>query len=196
VLQKVTSFSRALLMGLAWATVWIPIGMIVGQRTVGEVEPEHIGGPLYAALVCGAIFSAMAGIASGRQRVVDLSWAQALAWAALSGLVAGSLWWVVRGDGSDARMLTLFAIVTFTSVLAGVAASRGYLGSMSGFQAAMLAMAVTGILAGTIPAVVPPEIGPAEQWLTFVVIAGLVVLTVLSASVSVLIARWMNARPL
>lgn len=37
----VTAISRAFMMGLAWATVWVPVGMLAGQRIVGELEPEH-----------------------------------------------------------------------------------------------------------------------------------------------------------
>ena len=54
-LAGVTTFSRALMMGLAWAAAWLPVGMIAGALLVGELEPEHIGGPLYAGIPCGAI---------------------------------------------------------------------------------------------------------------------------------------------
>ena len=41
-----TRFSRAALMGLAWAAVWIGAGVVLGPIYPGELEPEHIGGPL------------------------------------------------------------------------------------------------------------------------------------------------------
>jgi hypothetical protein len=91
--------SRAVVMGLAWAAAWIPVGVIAGFAIVGEAEPEHIGGPLYAGFLCGALFSAVAGIAADRRRLDELSLAQAGARGALSGLLVGVLPFVL-GEAS------------------------------------------------------------------------------------------------
>ena len=95
----VVRICRALMMGLAWAAVWVPIGAVAGRLIVGELEPEHIGGSLYPSFLGGAIFSAVAGIASGRRRLGELSLSRAGASGAVSGLLVGALPFVL-GDGS------------------------------------------------------------------------------------------------
>jgi hypothetical protein len=90
--------SRAVVMGLAWAAAWIPVGVLAGLVIVGEAEPEHIGGPLYAGFLCGALFAAVAGIAAGRRRLDELSVAQAGARGAVSGLLVGVLPFVLGGN--------------------------------------------------------------------------------------------------
>jgi hypothetical protein len=86
---------RAGLMGMAWAAAWVPVGSVVGWMIVGELEPEWIGGPLYAGFVCGAVFASVAGIAGGRRRLDEMSLTRAGARGAVSGLLVGSLWLVV-----------------------------------------------------------------------------------------------------
>jgi hypothetical protein len=84
-------------MGLAWALVWIGAGVVLGPIYAGELEPEHIGGPLYAGLIAGTLFSAVAGLASGRRRLEDLSPLRAGTYGALVGAVVGMLPFVI-GD--------------------------------------------------------------------------------------------------
>jgi len=98
-MKWVTRICRALMMGLAWAAVWIPVGVVAARFIVGELDPEHIGGPLYAGFLCGAIFAAVAGIASGRRRLGELSFSRAGASGAVGGLLGGALPFVL-GDGS------------------------------------------------------------------------------------------------
>lgn len=128
--------SRAVVMGLAWAAAWIPVGVIVGFMIVGEAEPEHIGGPLYAGFLCGALFSAVAGIAASRRRLDELSLTQAGAKGAVSGLLVGVLPFVL-GDSSGESFpwlwyvgviggLTLLSAMTAVgSVLLARTARRG-----------------------------------------------------------------------
>ena len=124
--RLVTRFSRAAMMGLAFVAAWLPIGVIAGPLYVGELEPEHIGGPLYTGLVCGTVFSVLAGITSGR-RLGDLSAYQAAAWGAMSGLFtgmlpfvlgAGGLLWVVTSSSQDGfeRFLPLFVMGGLTGL--------------------------------------------------------------------------------
>ena len=122
----VTRISRALMMGLAWAVVWVPVGAVAGRLIVGELEPEHIGGPLYAGFLCGAIFSAVAGIASGRRRLRELSFSQAGAWGAVSGLLVGVLPFVL-GDqhGSERPVWILPVVVTSSLTLMSAASAVG-----------------------------------------------------------------------
>jgi hypothetical protein len=119
----VTTISRALMMGLAWAAVWVPIGMVAGHRIVGELEPEHIGGPLYAGVLCGAIFSGLAGIASGRRRIRDFSFIRAAAWGALSGLLVGTLPFLLGDQKDTGRPLWILPVVVMSSMTAAGALS-------------------------------------------------------------------------
>jgi hypothetical protein len=68
-----TRVGRAAAMGLAWAFFWVPVVALASATVVGELELEHIGGPLYTGFACGAIFSALAGLASGRRTLERLS---------------------------------------------------------------------------------------------------------------------------
>lgn len=118
-----TRIGRTLMMGLAWAAAWVPVGMVVGTLIVGELEPEHIGGPLYAGFLCGAIFSVVAGIASGRRRLSELSASRAAGWGALSGLLVGALPFVLGGSQSSEPPLWIQLAVVIGSLTALSAAS-------------------------------------------------------------------------
>lgn len=86
-----TLLGRAGLMGLAWASCWLLPSMIAGSIYIGELEPEHIGGALYAGFPGGFLFSLLAGLASGRRRPENLSLALAAAYGAVSGAIIGAL---------------------------------------------------------------------------------------------------------
>src|SRR5262245_23718203 len=94
-----TPIGRALMMGFAWFGAWLFPSLIVGRIIVGELEPEMIGGPLYAGVFCGTVFSVLSGLASGRRRLEDMALTQAAAWGALTGVVAGMVLFLV-GDES------------------------------------------------------------------------------------------------
>lgn len=144
----ITRFSRAAMMGLAFAGAWLPIGVVGGPLYVGELEPEHLGGPLYAGFICGVVFFALAGIASGR-RLGEMSAYQAAAWGAVSGLFTGMLPFVLgEGHATDYEAVWSMAIVAISSMAAGMAASRRWLGALSPSRAAILAAVVSGVPAG------------------------------------------------
>jgi len=118
-MQKwMTCIGRALLMGLAWAAVWAPLGMIAGRLIAGELEPEHVGGSLYAGFLCGSIFSAVGGIASGRRRLDELSFSRAAAWGAVSGLLVGVLPFVLGDQTASERPLWVLPVVVISSMTA------------------------------------------------------------------------------
>ena len=114
--EWMTRIGRTLMMGLAWAVVWVPIGMVAGRLIVGELEPEHVGGPLYAGLLSGAMFAVVAGIASGRRRLDELSLSQAAAWGALSGLLIGVLPFVLGDQHGSDRPLWILPVVVIGSM--------------------------------------------------------------------------------
>src|SRR5687767_15577413 len=73
----ITRISRAAVMGLGWAFVWVVVGVVGAGLFLDELDPPHIGGPLYSGFVCGTLFSAVGGFASGRRRLEDMSLAGA-----------------------------------------------------------------------------------------------------------------------
>jgi hypothetical protein len=113
---------RTAVMGMGWAITWVPLGVLAGWLVVGEAEPEWIGGPLYAGFLCGTIFAAVAGFATGTRRLDNV----ALPWSALrgavSGLIGGTLfmlvviasdppkWWLIGG---------VTAVLTMASAITG-----------------------------------------------------------------------------
>jgi hypothetical protein len=117
---------RATIMGLAWAAVWAPVGALAGWLLVGELEPEHIGGPLYAGFVCGAIFAVVAGRAGGGGALDEMSLPRSGMVGALSGLVAGALWLTVVLLSDPPMWLfegTVVGGLTALSAISGVASA-------------------------------------------------------------------------
>jgi hypothetical protein len=189
-MEWVIRFSRAAMMGLAWAGAWVPVGAVAARLMVSELDPEHIGGPLYAGFLCGTVFSGLAGIASDRRRLYDLTPFGAAVWGAAGGLFTGMAPFVL-GEGhmgnQDAAWAS--AIVAISSVAAAIAAGRGLLGPLSSFKAAILAAVVSGVPAGVLPWIVGNQ-NTSQRFLPVAVMAVLSVLSALSAFVSVLVARW------
>jgi hypothetical protein len=119
---------RAAMMGLAWAAAWVPVGSLAGWLIVGELEPEWIGGPLYAGFLCGGIFSAVAGIAGNRRRLDEMPLPRAGVSGVMSGLLAGGLWLVVALLSNPPQWLLYGAVV----------GSLALLSAMSGVTSALL----------------------------------------------------------
>jgi len=110
----ITRTGRALLMGLAWAAVWVPAGAVVGSLMVGEMEPEHIGGSLYAGFLCGSVFSAVAGLASGRRRLAEFSYVRAAVLGAAGGLLVGALPFVLGDQHGTDRPLWILPVIVMS----------------------------------------------------------------------------------
>jgi hypothetical protein len=87
---------------------------------VGELEPEWIGGPLYAGFLCGAMFSAVAGIADGRRGLDEISLARSSTLGAVSGLLAGALWVVLVLASDPPQWLLEGAVVGSLTILSAV----------------------------------------------------------------------------
>ncbi len=187
--KSLTRISRAAMMGFAWAGVWIPIGALAARLIVGELDPPHIAGPLYAGFLCGTLFSGLAGIASGRRRLDELSPYRAAAWGALSGLFVGVLPFVMgTGDATDYQAMWATIIVATSATAAAMAAGRHRLGDGSIFRAAILAAVVSGLPAGALLWFLTTQ-NRSPRFLPVAVIGVLTALGALSAGVSVALAR-------
>jgi len=189
----ITRFSRAAMMGLAFAGAWLPIGMVGGPLYVGELEPEHLGGPLYAGFICGVVFFALAGLASGR-RLGEMSASQTAAWGAVSGLFTGMLPFVLgEGHATDYEAVWSMAIVAICSIAAGMAASRGWLGALTPARAAILAAIVSGVPAGGgLWILTSSSQNGLERFLPLFLMGGLTGLGALTGFVLPSIARWLS----
>jgi hypothetical protein len=185
----VTRISRAAMMGLAWGVVWVMAGLLPFRLIVGELDPEHIGGPLYAGFIGGALFSALAGLASDRCRLDELSASRAAALGALSGLFTGVLPFVI-GDNGRYQNGWSIAIVATCATVAGIVAARHRRRTGSSFPAATVAAVVSGLLTGPLWWFLTTQ-DHSTRLLPVAVIGGISVLGALSAFASPLIARWL-----
>ena len=183
----VTRISRAAMMGLAWAFAWVPIGVVGARVFVGELDPPHIGGPLYAGFICGSIFSALAGLASGR-RLSEMSSAHAAGWGAASGALAGVIPFVIGDNGSYNNGWATMIVAT-SSIAAAIVANRLRIGELSPSRAAALVAMVGGLLTGALQWFLTTE-NTIERWGPVALIGALALLGGLTAFVSPLIARW------
>jgi hypothetical protein len=180
-------------MGLAWATAWIPLGMMGSMRFAGELEPEWIAGPLYAAVICGAVFAAISGIASGRRRLDQLSVRTAAAWGAMSGLFMGAFPFVLGDNGGYENTWSIVIVVICTTA-AGLAARAGWLGSLTISRAATIAATTSGLLAGPLQYALGPQRDAYPPWVYVVaIILTLTALGTVSAALSAPLSRLLKA---
>ena len=102
----------AVLMALTWAVVWAPVGVLIGMIVDpnDSMEEMWVAVGAYPGFLCGAVFSAVLGIAEGRRRFDELSLSRVGAWGAVSGLLVGVLPFVV-GTLSAELPLWLWGVV-------------------------------------------------------------------------------------
>jgi hypothetical protein len=102
----------AVLMGLAWAAVWAPIGVLIGMIVDpdGSMDEMWVAIGAYPGLLCGVVFSAVRGIAGGPRRFDELALSRVAAWGAASGLLVGVLPFLI-GTPTTERPLWLLGVV-------------------------------------------------------------------------------------
>lgn len=116
----------ALLMGVTWALVWAPLGLLVGlivdpRGTMDE--PWILVGAL-PGFLGGVVFSVVLGIAARHRGLEELSLPRVTAWGALAGLLVGVFPFLVGTPNPDVPLWMLAAPVigSITLVSAGSAA--------------------------------------------------------------------------
>jgi tetrahydromethanopterin S-methyltransferase subunit F len=125
-MQKwVTGISRALMMGLAWAVAWMPIGLLVGfiVDRDGSMDEPWIAAGTYPGFLCGVVFSVVAGFAARRRRLDQFSLAFAGPRGLVRGLLVGGLWVLVALLSDPAKWLLNLAVVgslTLLSAFSGI----------------------------------------------------------------------------
>ena len=117
----------AVLMGVTWAVVWAPIGVLIGMilDPDGSMDEPWVAVGAYPGFLCGAVFSAMVGIAKGHRRFDELSLLRVGAWGAVSGVLVGALP-LVLGSTENAGLpawLLGVAIIGSITLLSAVSAA-------------------------------------------------------------------------
>ena len=118
---------RGVAMGLGWGVAWVPVALLVGlivDPNDSMDEPWLVVGML-PGFLCGAVFSAVAGIADGRHGLDELSFSRAGAWGVASGLLVGGLWLVLALLSDPPQWLLNRVVVgslTLLSAVSGVGA--------------------------------------------------------------------------
>jgi hypothetical protein len=119
---------RGVAMGLGWGAAWVPVALLVGlivDPNDSMDEPWLVVGML-PGFLCGAVFSAVAGIADGRHGLDELSFGRAVACGVASGLVVGGLWLVLALLSDPPQWLLNVVVVgslTLLSAVSGVGAA-------------------------------------------------------------------------
>lgn len=119
---------RGVAMGLGWGAAWVPVALLVGlivDPNDSMDEPWLVVGML-PGFLCGAVFSAVAGIADRRHGLDELSFSRAGAWGVASGLLVGGLWLVLALLSDPPKWLLNLVVVgslTLLSAVSGVGAA-------------------------------------------------------------------------
>jgi hypothetical protein len=119
------------MMGLAWALVWMPIGLLIGfiVDPDGSMDEPWILIGTYPGFLCGVVFSIMAGLAARRANLEQISLSFASVRGGISGLLVGGLF----------AVLVVVSDPPQWSFLAGVIGSLTVLSAISGAGSALLA---------------------------------------------------------
>ncbi len=80
-------------MGLVWAAVWAPAGVLLGMIVDpdGAMDEMWVAVGAYPGFLGGVVFSAVLAVAAGRRRLEQLSLPRVAAWGAAAGLLVGAL---------------------------------------------------------------------------------------------------------
>lgn len=105
------------LVALAWAVVWSPVGVLAGiiLDPGGSMDEMWVAIGAYPGFLCGAVFSAVVGVAEGRRGFAALALSRVAAWGAVSGLLVGVLPFLV-GTVNTALPLWLWGVATVGAV--------------------------------------------------------------------------------
>lgn len=119
---------RGVAMGLGWGAAWVPVALLAAlilDPNDSMDEPWLVVGML-PGFLCGAVFSAVAGIADGRHGLDELSSGRAGALGVASGLLVGGLWLVLALLSDPPQWLLNVVVVgslTLLSAVSGVGAA-------------------------------------------------------------------------
>ena len=116
------------LMGLAWAVVWGPIGVLIGLivDADGSMDEMWVAVGAYPGFLCGAVFSVLIGVSKGDRRLDRLSLSQVGIRGALSGFLVGAFPFALLAsndaEGFRGWRLGVLVITAFTLLSSASAA--------------------------------------------------------------------------
>ena len=115
----------ALLMGVTWALIWAPIGLLIGMIVDPDGtmdEPWILVGTL-PGFLAGVIFSIVLGVAAGRRGLDDLSVAKVGGWGALAGLLLGAFPLIAGDLNPNLPRVLPFVVIGFITLLSAASAA-------------------------------------------------------------------------
>ena len=103
----------AILLGLTWAVVWAPTAVVAGLIIDPDGSMDEMWAAIgaYPAILCGALFFALAGVAESRRRLDELSVQRASALGVVAGLIVGIFPFTVGTSTTKLPLWQLAAIV-------------------------------------------------------------------------------------
>ena len=113
-------------MGLMWAAVWAPVGVLVGlvidpRGAMDEMWFLVFG---YPGLLGGVVFSGVLAMQERKRRVTELSVPRVGAWGAVAGLLVGTLPFLLGTATGRVPLGALFgAVVGSTTLLSALSAA-------------------------------------------------------------------------
>ena len=117
---------RGVALGLGWGAAWVPVAWLLALIVDpnDSMDEPWLGVGMLPGFLCGAVFSAVAGIADGRCGLDELSSSQAGARGAASGLLVGGAW-LVLALLSDPPQGLLSAVVVGSLTLLSAVSGAG-----------------------------------------------------------------------
>ena len=108
----------AVLMGLTWAVVWLPLGPLLGLilDPDGTMDEPWLLVGVYPGFLAGVMFSMVLGIAARHRRLQELSVKKVAGWGAIAGLLIGSIPFVLGDQGPNVERVWLLPLVVISSV--------------------------------------------------------------------------------
>ena len=108
----------AVLMGLAWAGVWAPIGLLIGLIVDSDGAMDEmwaaVGG--YPGFLCGAVFFTVLGVSEGRLRFDELPLSRVCAKGSTSGVLVGMLPFVLGSIETGVLPVWLLGVLIIVSI--------------------------------------------------------------------------------
>jgi hypothetical protein len=128
-MSKTTWLKRvrtAALLGLGWAMVWAPIAILIGTRIIdpdNSMDEMWVAIGAYPAFLSAVLFCGMVGLPSSLSKLGALSLGRAAGLGAASGLVVGTLPFLVGTSTSELPLWQLALLVVGSiSVLSALSA--------------------------------------------------------------------------
>ncbi len=111
--------------GLVWAAVWAPAGVLLGMVVDpdGSMDEMWVAVGAYPGFLGGVVFSAVLAVAAGRRRLEQLSLPRVAAWGAAAGLLVGALPLALGAPTTERPPSLLLAAVTVGAIALLSAAS-------------------------------------------------------------------------